>query len=129
MMRLIRSNSGFTLIELVMVIIILGIISGMAIMTFVNTLEDARFESTLAEMDALVAAIVGNANIYAKGGVSGWSLLPPPLSQPFYEGADGTGCPDPPWVIYGHVAGGGGGGATGDGGVAGPGSVRRRTSG
>ena len=97
-----------------------------------NTTGHDGSGSSIEYPGSTITAVAGTAgfctdsgvpDIYAKGGISGWSLLPPPLSQPFYEGADGTGCPDPPWVIYGHVAGGGGGGATGDGGVAGPGLV------
>ncbi len=62
-----RNNSGFTLIELIAVIIILGALAGVAAMQFSETMETARFESTRAELQAIAKAIVGNPEIYSDG--------------------------------------------------------------
>jgi len=58
-----RSHSGWTLIELVMVIAIIGILSAIAIRTLTGTLENARFNSTAKEMNEIVFGIVGNPDL------------------------------------------------------------------
>jgi general secretion pathway protein G len=98
-MRYISSERGFTLIELVMVIIIMGILAGVATMNFVSTLETAKFESTRAEMEALAHAIAGNPELFANGARSDFGYvgdigsLPPNLdaliTDPGYSTWDG----------------------------------------
>ena len=67
MVNRIGNCSGFTLIELIMVIIILGILAGVAAVQFTGTLETARYEATLAEMNAIAAAILGNTDTRLSG--------------------------------------------------------------
>ncbi|MCP4568454.1 MAG: prepilin-type N-terminal cleavage/methylation domain-containing protein [FCB group bacterium] len=67
MSRFTDNNSGYTLIELVMVILIIGVLAGVASKTFIETLDTAKFEATRAEMQALAFAIAGNPNVYTKG--------------------------------------------------------------
>lgn len=62
-----RYNSGFTLIELVVIILILGIIAALAVRQFGNSIETARYEQTKTELDALAMAITGSIGVYGSG--------------------------------------------------------------
>ncbi|PKK82912.1 MAG: hypothetical protein CVT49_11415 [candidate division Zixibacteria bacterium HGW-Zixibacteria-1] len=61
------SEKGMTLIELVMVIIIIGIISGVAMKTMESSIETGRVESTRTEMQALADAMVGKPDLMSNG--------------------------------------------------------------
>jgi len=63
----IRSENGFTLIEIVLVIIILGILSTIAITRMSSSIGTAKFEQTKKELDQLAFAIVGNPELYTGG--------------------------------------------------------------
>ena len=52
-----NNKKGFTLIELVMVIVILGILSAIALPTFVNLQEDAKKSATKGALGGLRSAI------------------------------------------------------------------------
>lgn len=67
MARLARLQSGFTLIEVVITIIILGILSGVAVRQLNSTVSTAQYEQTKQEMEALSQAIVGNPLAYSAG--------------------------------------------------------------
>ncbi len=75
MMRPMHAQSGYTLIELVMVIIIVGILAGVASVQFSRTTESARHEATQAELDALAAAIVGDPTLTAEGARSDFGYV------------------------------------------------------
>jgi len=51
-----RNAGGFTLIELILVIVILGILSAMVVPNFVGVSDDARVAATQADM-----VVIGNA--------------------------------------------------------------------
>ena len=57
------SQKGFTLIELVMVIIIIGIMAGVAMKSMDSAIETGRIESTKKEMEQLAQAIAGNPEL------------------------------------------------------------------
>lgn len=57
-----RNKKGFTLLELVVVIIIMGVLSLVAIRGFSNQTDIRRFEETRIEMEALKKAIVGDTD-------------------------------------------------------------------
>jgi prepilin-type N-terminal cleavage/methylation domain-containing protein len=61
------SEPGFTFLEMVIVIVIIGILSTVAMRAVDNALEGGRFESTVEEMDELVFAIGGNPELYSGG--------------------------------------------------------------
>lgn len=56
-----------TLIELIMVIIIMGVISGIGIKTMTSNIEASKVEATKKEMELLAEAIVGNPTITKNG--------------------------------------------------------------
>lgn len=60
-------NNGFTLIELIIVIIIVGIMATVAVRKLGTSLETAKYEHTKKELDALAAAMVGNPSLFAEG--------------------------------------------------------------
>ncbi|MBN1213732.1 MAG: prepilin-type N-terminal cleavage/methylation domain-containing protein [candidate division Zixibacteria bacterium] len=58
---------GFTLIELVIIIVILGIIATVAIPRFSDIINSSKINATKQEMDALKKAMVGNPAVVAGG--------------------------------------------------------------
>jgi len=63
-----RRQSGFTLIELVIVIVVLGILAAIAIPRFISLQREAR----IAVIDSLFNSVRSGANlIYAKSAVEG----------------------------------------------------------
>ena len=58
-----QKKSGFTLIEIIMVIVILGIVATMSIDSLTNNLSEDKFEATLQEMRAIRNALVGDPTI------------------------------------------------------------------
>lgn len=88
MLQLVRvktSAAGFTLIELVIVIVIAGILVTVALNTGSRVTEQARVEEARVEMDALARAIVGDPSLGNLGGrtdfgyVGDIGALPPDL--------------------------------------------------
>lgn len=69
--RLIDNNAvreaGFTLVELVIILVVLGIIAGVAIPKFGNLTNSSKITATKKEMLALKRAIVGDPSVVAGG--------------------------------------------------------------
>ncbi|MEO0070909.1 MAG: prepilin-type N-terminal cleavage/methylation domain-containing protein [candidate division WOR-3 bacterium] len=62
-----KSNSGFTLMELLVVLLIIGLLSTVAIRTIDATRDRGLFDQTTKEMKEIIYAMVGNPNLTANG--------------------------------------------------------------
>lgn len=60
-------NPGFTLVELVIIIVVLGIVAAVAIPRYGNLTEAAKINATRSEMEIIKRAITGNARLIAGG--------------------------------------------------------------
>lgn len=60
--------TGFTLIELIMIIVLMGIVAATAVVMIGNVINTQRTDETLKEMQNLVNAMVGNPELF-EGGV------------------------------------------------------------
>lgn len=58
---------GFTLIELVIVIVVLGVLAGFAVPRFADMNSSSKVTATLDEMNGLKKAIIGNPSAIAGG--------------------------------------------------------------
>jgi general secretion pathway protein G len=98
-----RNSRGFMMIELVVVIIILGIIAGVAIRKMGGAISTAQVEHTKTELDNLAYAIVGNPGSYALGSrgdfgyVGDVGALPPNLDA-LYQNPGGYSTWNGPYI-------------------------------
>ncbi|MBD3258355.1 prepilin-type N-terminal cleavage/methylation domain-containing protein [candidate division GN15 bacterium] len=66
-MMTLGDRRGFTLIELVIIILVIGVLATISLRKMNQTVDTAAMEQTKAEMDQLARAIAGSADTYAAG--------------------------------------------------------------
>lgn len=76
-----RNKKGFTLIELVMVIVILGILSAIAIPKFVDLTGEAKVAATKSGLGAIRSVV---AIQYAKSATSATAAFPSAITTDFF---------------------------------------------
>ncbi|MCK4607295.1 MAG: prepilin-type N-terminal cleavage/methylation domain-containing protein [candidate division Zixibacteria bacterium] len=67
MIERLEMTRGFTLIEFIIVIMVVGVLATVAVRKIGTSLETAKYEHTKKELNALAAAIVGNPGLYSSG--------------------------------------------------------------
>lgn len=65
--RFIHSQNGFTMVEMLIVLIIAGVLIGVGMQTGTRMIESAKTESTREEMDRLAFAVAGNPTLRNNG--------------------------------------------------------------
>jgi len=66
-MRRFNKDTGFTLIEVVLIIVIMGILATVAMKTMQPAVDQSRIDSTVREMEILAQAVIGNKNLISDG--------------------------------------------------------------
>ncbi|MDF1544888.1 MAG: prepilin-type N-terminal cleavage/methylation domain-containing protein [bacterium] len=62
-----RHQTGFTLVELVVIIVLIGIVASVAARKMLTTVDNSKYEHTKKELDHLAWAITGNPNLFDNG--------------------------------------------------------------
>jgi prepilin-type N-terminal cleavage/methylation domain-containing protein len=71
----IADSRGFTLIEIVIVIMVIGVLGTVATLRLKESVDTAKFEQTKKELDQLAMAIAGNPGVYTNGARSDFGFV------------------------------------------------------
>ncbi len=85
-MRLLRNKRGFTLLEVLIVIVILGVIAGLALPVYTAQVEKARKAEALGVLSAIRSSEVryfAQSSTYTTGGTGGTGTATGPLDFDF----------------------------------------------
>ena len=100
-----KKSSGFTLIELVVVIVILGILAATAAPKFMDLQKDARVSALNGLMGAMKSA---NSMVYSKAILAGQDTIDPGIicsnSEPYSKDTDSVYTDNAVKLKYGHPA-------------------------
>ncbi len=102
-----RSISGFSMIELLIVIVVIGIMASVAVHSMIPSLKDARRIETEREMEMLAAAIVGDpdltqGNVRCDFGYVGDVGAFPADLQDLYQNPGGYSTWGGPYIVSGY---------------------------
>lgn len=99
-----KNQSGFTLIELIMVIVILGILAAVAVPKFVDLSGNANASACKANQAAIESAA---AIAYAENAASGSAAFPTDMltSTAYYANGAVPTCPDAGTYTYSSTTG------------------------
>jgi len=95
-----RPEQGFTLIEVILVLILIGIMAALAANLLANSLDRSRFDDTWKEMNAIKIAVVGNPDLVNAGVrsdfgyVGDMGTVPSSITELLEQGAQ------PAWSVY-----------------------------
>ena len=70
-----NNSRGFTLIELVIVILVIGVLAAVATLRMKESVDTSKYEQTKKELDQLTMAIAGNPEVYTNGARSDFGFV------------------------------------------------------
>jgi type II secretory pathway pseudopilin PulG len=107
-MKTIKKNSGFTLVELALIIVIIGIVASMAMRSLNPAIDQSRVDATLKEMEMLSQAIIGDKDLITEGirsdfGYVGDIGAPPPSLDALVANPGGYAAWNGPYILNDFV--------------------------
>ncbi len=97
-----KNQGGFTLIELIMVIVIIGILAAIAVPSFVDLADSAQ----ASECKANQAAVEAAASIaYADSAIAGNATYPTAMTTGMFRNAAIPQCPEGSNIGYSNTSG------------------------